>query len=366
MNSGINLAVVLRKRQQGVSIADEHDCERITAYCRELGGQYGVALQVIVPEDRGALENIERWDGFLFVGADDFARQFIERLDARRPVFLWAKGYDLTIDPRWAPALARVQLFFNSSYLSSVEDRYHERTQYLPTAFHDRWPWSIAGWVDDLRNRLFDVQRFDLVFSGSDRHVRSDRYRQRLLNLLVRRGLKVCVAAPRAVWNRPHQDWQSNAAELDPSIRILGNWGTERTFRQARCLLDLPWLDNVFEAHPRHHDPNRSIFALGWNIFRAGAYGACMLTYDCAANRALGLSEDHCLFYTSDISNLDALADEIVERAAACRDKACDDKRSNVRRLFHERHTYRERWQHICREISRCYREQGAAQCVNL
>ena len=355
MNSGIDVAVILRKKQRRVSIADEHDYECTQRYCSELnlGGQ--MRFCVITPDNRPALRPAKRWGGFLFVGADQFTLSFIEGLDGSGPVFLWAKGYDLTIAPRWSRALAAVQLFFNSSYLSAVEDCYSDRTQYLPTAFHDPWPRTLAEVVSDLRNQLFDVRRFDLVFPGSDRHVRPDRYRQRLLNLLARRGLKICVAAPGSVWNRPHADGDVGDNSLDPTIAVLGNWGTERVLRRARCVLDLPWLDTKITSHPSHHDPNGSVFALGWNIFRAGAYGASLLTYDCPATRALGVDENHCLFYQTDISDLHALADEIAERTAEYRRSGHDEGKWALRRLFHATHTYRDRWRHIYREIGRYY-----------
>jgi hypothetical protein len=353
--------VVLRKAQHGVSIADEHDSERIAAYCRELGPAHGLALEVVLPAERARLADVRRWDGFLFVGADDFVRTFIEQQEDRVPVFLWAKGYDLTIDARWPRALGAVRLFFNSSYLSAVEDRHNDRTQYLPTAFHNEWPWTLSDWLGNLRNGVVDLDVFDLVFSGSDRHVRSDRYRQRLLNVLARRGMKVCVAAPSSAWNRPHRETGSVDAGLDRAVRLLGNWGSESIFRRARCVLDLPWLDNVFHDHPAHHDPNRSIFALGWNIFRAGAWGARLLTYDCPANRDLGLSDEHCLFYHSDVSDVDALADEIVARVGAGRRVDWAPKQVALGALFHERHTYRVRWAHICRELQRHYGGDVAA-----
>lgn len=359
MSSGIHVAVVLRKKQRRVSIADEHDYQRIQRYCRELNRECNMRFRVITPDNRHALHPAERWGGFLFIGTDEFARRFIEDLNGYGPVFLWAKGYDLTIDPTWSHALAVVQLFFNSSYLSAAKDCYSDRTHYLPTAFHDPWPWTVADTVGDLRNRLFDVSRFDIVFSGSDRHVRPDRYRQRLLNLLARRGLKICVAAPHTVWNRPHQDGDVGDCSLDPTITVLGNWGTERIFQSAHCILDLPWLDTIFTSHPSHHDPNGSVFALGWNIFRAGAYGAALLTYDCPANRALGVDENHCRFYQADISDLHALADEITERAAECRQSGYDEGKWALRRLFHEKHTYRDRWRHIYREIDRHYRSSS-------
>jgi hypothetical protein len=348
------LAVVLRKDQHGISAADEHDSERIAEYGREAATTHGLSCRLIRPSERATLESTS-WDGFLFVGADDFSRQFIQRHEGPAPLFMWAKGYDLTIDPQWATALSRLAVFFNSSYLSAVDDRYNERTVYVPTAFHEPWPMTVRDTRDDLRNRFTDPASFDLVFSGSDRHVRTDRYRQRLLNLLTARGLRILIAAPRSVWNRPHQFDAGETVPLDPAIAFLGNWGTDRVFRRARMVLDLPWLDNVFPVHPPHHDPDRTIFALGWNIFRAGAAGACVLTHDCPANRALGLDGTNAVFYERDLTDLEALADELTERLRSCTDDVRARCRERIGRLFHERHTYRERWAQMTAEIARWF-----------
>ncbi len=345
----MKVAIVLRKEQRGISLADEHDSERIAAYCRELGPTYGFEFTVIPPVRRDTLADRDS-DAVLFVGADEFTRAYVERAPADRPLFLWAKGYDLTIDAKWTPALARIDGFFNSSYLTGREEPWNERTTYVPTAFHDAWPGTWSDRANDLRNRLVDTARFDVLFSGSDRHVRTDCYRQRLLNLLASRGMKICVAAPRNVWNRPHER-EAVAEPLHPSIFLIGNWGTARTFRRARCVLDLPWLDNYFAQHPPHHDPNRSIFALGWNVFRAGAYGASMLTFDCRANRDLGLDESSCQFYQSDFTDLPALADEIAAIVNRGDDGAAG-RRASIGQLFHGRHTYRARWQLMCERMA--------------
>ena len=127
----MHIAVVLRKKQRHVSIADEHDYQRIQMYCTELNRGCNTRFRVITPANRQALHTTDHWGGFLFIGTDEYTRCFIEDLDGRGPVFLWAKGYDLTIDPRWSRALAAVQLFFNSSYLSAAEDRFSDRTQHL-------------------------------------------------------------------------------------------------------------------------------------------------------------------------------------------------------------------------------------------
>lgn len=354
------IAVVLRKDQHGISSADEHDSERITEYGRQVGTAHGLSCQAIVPSGRAALE-AAGWDGFLFVGADDFARQFIERYSGPAPLFMWAKGYDLSIDPAWTLALSQLAVFFNSSYLSAVEDRYNERTIYVPTAFHQPWPTTMREKADDLRNRFTKVEAFDVVFSGSDRHVRKDRYRQRLFNLLAAKGLRVLIAAPQGVWNRPHEFDAGDDVPLDPSITMLGNWGTARTFRRAPVVLDLPWLDNVFPVHPPHHDPDRAIFALGWNIFRVGAAGSCVLTYDCPANRALGLDDSNCLFYQRDLTDLDALAEEIAERIRACTEDVRRRCRLHIGRLFHERHSYRARWTLMAAEMAQWFADAETA-----
>jgi hypothetical protein len=296
-----------------------------------------------------------RFDGVLFVGADEFCRQFLTTVSASLPVFAWVKGYDLTLDRSWHGALERLDRFFNSSFLSGCEEPWTARTSYLPTAYHEPWPTPAHERLADLRNRLVDTSRFDLVFSGSDRHVRTDRYRQRLMNLLAQRGLRICIAAPADVWNRPHDEGR-DIEPLRGDIRILGNWGTARTFRRARFVLDLPWLDNHFPQHPPNQSPNRTVFALGWNIFRAGAYGASVLTFDCAANRQLGLDESSCCFYRSDLTDLNALADEIVTLVR--RDDDAAVKRGAIQRLFAERHTYRTRWQAMCEHMSMDIRER--------
>lgn len=349
----MKVAVLLKKSQRRVSIADEHDGERITAYCRELNGKYGIGFEVVYPEQRAVLANGSHYGGFLFIGTDSFTLDFITHVSQEDAIFIWAKGYELTIDPMWSESMGKVKLFFNSAYYGSVEEPYHRNTHYLPTAFHHVWPQSWRERLAEITNLRVDMTSFDLVFSGSDRCTRRDMYRQRLLNKLVQRGFKICVAAPRWAWNREHQTSKAEQVALHPSIRLLGNWGTPKVFSRAKCVLDLPWLDSVFS--PPHDGVNNSVWALGWNIFRAGAYGANVLTYDCPANRHLGLNEENCLFYQTGIENLDALADEIYKIVANLDKSASETRRARVKNLFHAQHRYIDRWDYMCREILNYY-----------
>ena len=99
--------------------------------------------------------------------------------------------------------------------------------------------------------------------------------------------------------------------------------------------------------------------ALGWNIFRAGGYGANILTFDCAANRDLGLSQENCLWYRSGLRDLDALADEITEIVRKIREEESVARRRAVRALFHSRHRYLDRWTLMYREIHQALSSQG-------
>lgn len=345
----MRLAVLLRKNQRRVGMADEHDAERITAYCRRLDGIYGVQWDAVKPDERAAAVKAGRHDGYLFIGAEDGVREVVRQACAQGPTFLWGKAYRLMLDPQWATVLDRLRLLFTSCYLGGIEHCYNERTQYLPTAFHHEWPVTWRDRLQDVAERRIDIRRFDVVFSGSGRMHRTDQYRERLLNLLAARGLHVAVAAPRHVW----QWTQGRNVPLDRRIALLGTWGGERLFAKARCVLDLPWLDTVFASHPPHQDPNHSIWALGWNIFRAGAFGAHVLTYDCAANRELGLDEGNCVFYHANLCDLNALADEITEQVQAMRDdRAASERRLRLMALFHARHRYIDRWEQLYREIT--------------
>lgn len=348
----ITIAVMLRKRQAGVGIADEHDGRRIAAYCRLLNARFPLHGEVILPAERAQCARRRRHDAYLFIGADDETLGLVERLCPGRDVFLWGKGYRLTIDDRWQAWLPQIRRFFNSCYLSGFEDRYNERTRYLPTAFHEPWPAPVKEKLEAAADGLFDSGQFDVVFSGSGRMTRPDQYRQELLNRLAARGLRICVAAPRSVWDRPHKDACVRGVQLDPSIRILGRWGTERLFARARCALDLPWLDTVFACAPPTHDLNNRVWALGWNVFRMGGYGANLLTYDCPANRELGLDESNCLFYRRGIGELDALADEIAAIISAMKEAESARRRENLRTLFHARHRYLDRWTLMFREMA--------------
>jgi hypothetical protein len=76
-----------------------------------------------------------------------------------------------------------------------------------------------------------------------------------------------------------------------------------------------------------------------------------VLTFDCAANRALGLDDATCRFYRSDLTDLNRLADEIVDLVRAHPERD-EQRQAAIRGLFAERHTYRARWRVIGHQIA--------------
>jgi hypothetical protein len=122
------------------------------------------------------------------------------------------------------------------------------------------------------------------------------------------------------------------------------SWASPEVYYNAKFVLDLPWLDTIIPDLEKKHDPQ---FALGWNIFKAGFYGANIITYKCKMNIALGLNDSNVNFYKKNISNLSKLADEIVNIIYSYKVAKAKKKKELIRCLFKKKHTYSERWNKI-------------------
>ena len=110
----------------------------------------------------------------------------------------------------------------------------------------------------------------------------------------------------------------------------------------------MPWLDTIIPKLEEKFDPQ---FALGWNIFRSGFNGSNLITYDCEMNRNIGLNEQNCNFYKSNIENLNYLGEELEYIIKNSDINKAQNKKNNLRNLFSKNHTYEKRWSYIIEKI---------------
>jgi len=348
-----NLLIVLRKWQKNVDFADEYDFERIQKYVEIMGKKVNIISTVIHINQYDKYKSRD-WDIFLFVGGTDKGNTIIKDLN-NRPVFMWAKAYNIFPDSKWKFSLNNVSIFFDSSYLSTLKNDDRLKRYYLPTGFHSDWSFKKKLTKNVIKEFLFKkksreyINTIDILFSGSNRTHRRDQYRQKLLNSLSDLGLKIGVSAPKSVWERSHSK-KVETVTLNENILFspTKHWAHSYLYSNAKVVLDLPWLDTMWHEMDLYNPQ----LALGWNIFRAGASGANILTYDCKMNRDIGLSEDNVYFYKNDIKDISVLAGEVFGIVKSMKERNIINNRVMVRKLFHDKHAYAHRWHFIFSKIS--------------
>jgi len=333
------IIVYLKNWRKDVNIAWEEDYERIKNYMKAFSDkQFFFDVQHV--------QNIRNFDGIaaIFRGTGGIFYSFL-RDKKNVPIFVYGNLYGESLTENKG-LLEIPKIVFDMSYKSGIEFPVNKNTIYLPRGFyHD--------WKDEYRKKDVEFsQSVDLLFSGTDRIWRGDNYRQRLMNLLCP-YIKVGIASDRFYWMRKNRD-RSPRVNMDRRTRFIKppRYANSHMYNAAKFVLDLPWLDTNYQKYPKKHgNPNNQVVMLGWNIFRAASAGANIITYDCPANRLLGLKYENCEYYKNNVINLEAIAEEIIKIVNSYDPSIRDYNIKAVKKLFHEKHTYQQRWKFITDKV---------------
>lgn len=282
----------------------------------------------------------------VFLGFDDQYLK-IQKIFSTSKTVIWAKCDDLFLNKKFVFFFKKINFIFDSNfYKKNLPKKFEKKYLYLPTAIHLNYKSTIREKLLNLHFRkilLGQIKKVDIVFSGSPRFNRKDKYRQKLISILLENKIKVLICAPRSLWMK------SGFFVDDKFKKYLyfsanNSWATPEVYYKAKYVLDLPWLDTIIEDLDNNYDPQ---FALGWNILKAGFYGANIMTYKCKMNQALGLNDNNVNFYKKNILNISDLAHEIISIVNSYSSIRAKKKKKLVKTLFRKKHIYSERWNKI-------------------
>ena len=345
----MKILVLVRRLRYQLSNADEHDFTHNKKVLNNL--KKNIFTSHFIKYD--LLKNYKKYikwnpNFVIFLGFHEdtleIKKQFINSKFA-----IWAKCYASYEVKKFKEFYENLNLIFDSCYLSNLN--YKKNYFYLPTAIHNNYKENFFKKIYFLfykKSLENQAKKVDIMFSGSPRFNRADNYRQELIKILVEKGLKILISAPKKHWDKSNFKID---AKYEKNIFFSNHnyWATEEMYKNCKFVLDLPWLDTVIPELERNFDPQ---FSLGWNVFRSGYYGTNLITYDCRMNRNLGLNDENCNFYKSNIKNLIMIADEIENIVKNYDPIAAKTKIINIERLFKSNHTYNNRWRFILSKIN--------------
>ena len=263
---------------------------------------------------------------------------------------IWAKCYSSSIKDEFKNFFEELDIIFDSCFFNIFSEK--KNYFYLPTAIHKNFKYKIIKniYLSLYRKKLINqVKKFDIIFSGSPRFNRRDNYRQELINILLKKGIKILICSPKRLW------FQSNFKvdtiyQNNLSFSEHNYWATKDMYKNAKFVLDLPWLDTIIPELENKFDPQ---FALGWNIFRSGFHGSNLITYDCEMNRSIGLNSQNCSFYKSNVEKLPNLANEIEYIIKNTDKNKIQYNKTNLKKHFNNNHSYDERWKFIITKLEK-------------
>lgn len=344
----MKILILVRRLRSYVSNADEHDSVHNKKLFNNLSQKFN-SNSIKYDLFKNFKKYINWHPNFIvFLGFDESVLE-IKKKFSNSKFAIWAKCYSSYENIQFKKFYEELDLIFDSCYFNHLS---HKKNYfYLPTAIHQNYKESFLKKLYFLfykKNLQNQVKKVDIMFSGSPRFNRADNYRQELIKILIKKDLKVLISAPKKHWVKSNFKIESKY-EKNIFFSNHNYWATEHMYKNCKFVLDLPWLDTIIPELEKNLDPQ---FALGWNVFKSGYYGSNLITYDCSMNRSLGLNDENCNFYKSNIKNLLMIADEI-EYIVKNYDLEASKKRSfNIEKLFKSTHTYNNRWMYILSKIT--------------
>ena len=343
----IKVLVLVRRYRSGQSEADEHDYiynKKVLDYLQKKFKTIRIKYDLMTN-----YKSYLKWEPnhIIFLGFDSKLIK-IQKLFIKSKFSIWAKCYSSFIKNEYKHFYHNLDYIFDSCYFNKFEneDNYH----YLPTGMHKTFKHKFLKriYLSFFKKKIISQSKeADIIFSGSPRFNRGDNYRQRLVNILIKRGIKILICAPKKLWIKSNFKIDNN---YEKNLSFAGHnyWATREQYENSRFVLDLPWLDTIIPDLEKNFDPQ---FALGWNVFRSGYFGSNLITYDCEMNRNIGLNEQNCNFYKSNIENLNYLGEELEYIIKNSDINKAQNKKNNLRNLFNKNHTYEKRWNYIIEKI---------------
>lgn len=343
----MKILILARRSRCNQSEADEHDFKFTKKVLKKLEDKYA---SIFLKFDKASsYKKYLNWNPnyIIFLGFDPISIE-IKKFFSSSKFAIWAKCYSSSIKYEFMKFYDEVDFIFDSCYLNILSKK--KNYFYLPTAIHDDFEYNFfkKTYISLYKNNLISqVKKADILFSGSPRFNRKDNYRQELINILIKKNIKVLICAPKKLWEKSNfkvdKKFQKNLFYSNHNY-----WATREMYENSNFVLDLPWLDTIIPELEERFDPQ---FALGWNIFRSGFHGSNIISYDCQMNKNIGLDESNCNFYTSNINKLSILADEIEHIIKTVDKNEIEYKKLKIKNLFTKKHTYLSRWNFIISKL---------------
>jgi len=297
---------------------------------------------------------INDYDVLFFVGLSKAAKRLIAE-NHNKKFAAYGNFYDLYASNN-PELLNNIDVIFDQGHFKGAMQPHHKNTFFVPYGFNHTIFYDFGTIKPN------DAYKKLVIFNGSNDRFRHDRVRTKVINGLSRLGFDMEIISyhhNREAWHiRNH--WTNDVEILDTAVKYSTNeWDIEKLI-SAACVVDIPFTDHAPESFERPEIPERedyynNVSYRGWGIYKYGALGCNVLTYDCAMHRALGLNETNSTFYNSNPSNIDAMVDEISTKIVNMilyenkKDKV--QRQKNLRKLFSEQHQYTHRWKFMLEKV---------------
>jgi len=285
------------------------------------------------------LKTYELFDGVIFVGIVEKTHEFLKS-DLKIDKYLWSfNQFDWVNNPE---IFNSIKIIFEQSTRNVAKyNNGDAQIIYLPLGFqHDRKINNINPKFDIIYNATLDRSR----------RLTAKYHRRDILNKLLEAGLKIVLYNGRA--NTLVEKKLIEPLNRFNNLKVIPKFGEPPLSHNGKYALNIPFHEFGSQKNIDSnwgmdiHDRENGNWLIHWDIFRCIGVKANMITFDCTETKALGLNQNNCHFYKSDTTNLDKMADEIVNII----------KKGEVKKIpddVWEKNTFLARWEFIVNTISK-------------
>tara|TARA_B100000989_G_scaffold295854_1_gene277774 strand:+ start:2077 stop:3138 length:1062 start_codon:yes stop_codon:yes gene_type:complete len=290
------------------------------------------------------LRYLLKFDGILFIGIDKYSKQIINN-NSKLDIFIWSFN-----QIEWANResfLEKTDIIFEQSTRNIEKfNNKQKKIIYTPLAFQHEYNINYST------NYNNNIEKHDLVFIGTldrSRRETAKNHRFDILEGLLKKKLTILLFNGRG--ESKIEKVLISKLKKYQNFTYIHSFGGPSDYRLGKYALNLPFhelgsLENInINWGMTKQELENQIWLVHWDTFRCIGSKSNMITFDCKELRDLGLNENNCNFYRSDIENFNQIIEEIYFIVKSGKIKEMDNK-------TWEKNSYLSRWEMIIKNIN--------------
>jgi len=322
---------VPKRAEYSSAYGSQHDYSYLKSCIRTIVERRNLLLDIDVLQEKAFFRKQKKYAGVLFIGISDAAKEFLQQTsDVDK--YVWAFNQ---VD--W---INKPEIFDHTRIVFEQSTR---ELAHKVGPFTDFY-YLPLGFQEDRKTIDHQYQEYDIVFNGTldrSRRVTAQFHRKDLLSYILQAGVTVINFNGRSNTEVEHNLLED--LKHYSNFQVVNCFGDVEHYRAGNYALNVPFHeigskdDIAADWGMSHYERENGNWLIHWDIFRCIGAKSNMVTFDCRETRELGLNDQSCHFYSTDPTDVEQMAREIVQIVKS-------GEKKSIPVSVWEQNSYRSRW----------------------